>query len=185
MMNRRRAAAALLILPALARAQQPSDPLAVRLRGGACVVLLRHGQTTPGVGDPEGFQPGVCSTQRNLSEEGRQQSRQLGQWFKTRGLQPRAVRTSAWCRCIDTADLAFGRHETWPALNSFFGSRDAQTAQTAQLRDALRQVPAGQFEVWVTHQINMSAALTGEFAAMGEGLVLDGRGRVAGRSTFL
>jgi phosphohistidine phosphatase SixA len=180
-MHRRLFTGALLATPWLAQAQ--TDALAARLAAGACVVVLRHAQTDPGIGDPPGFRLDRCSTQRNLSAQGRAQAERLGQWFKSRGLQPGAVQSSAWCRCKDTADLAFGRHTVWPALNSFFGEHRAKDAQTAQLRAALKDVPSGGFEVWVTHQVNMTA-LTGEGIAMGEALVLDARGTVVGRSTF-
>lgn len=179
-LNRRLFTGALLATPWLAGAQ--TDPLATRLRAGACVVLLRHAQTVPGIGDPPGFRLDQCSTQRNLSEAGRLQAGRIGQWFTARGLQPRAIRSSAWCRCRDTAELAFGKHQVWPALNSFFGA-DGGQSQTAQLRAALGRIPAGQFEVWVTHQVNMTA-LTGEGMTMGEGLVVDAEGKMVARSTF-
>lgn len=38
------------------------------LRGGSQVVLMRHATTTPGVGDPPGFNLADCPTQRNLTE---------------------------------------------------------------------------------------------------------------------
>ncbi len=176
------AGAGALLLPRAVPAQ-PADPVAGVIRAGGCVVLIRHAQTVAGVGDPEGFRVDLCSTQRNLSEEGRAQARRIGQWFVAQGLKPRAVQSSAWCRCKDTADLAFGRHVVWPALNSFFDRRDSQAAQTAQLRSALARIPAGQFEVWVTHQVNMTA-LTGEGMSMGEGLVVGAQGKMMARSTF-
>lgn len=180
-MKRREFAGALLATPWLAQAQ--TDALVTRLAAGACVVMLRHAQTEPGIGDPSGFRLDRCSTQRNLSAEGRTQAERIGQWFKSRRLAPSAVQSSAWCRCKDTADLAFGRHEVWPVLNSFFGEYRTRDAQTAQLRAALKAMPAGKFEVWVTHQVNMTA-LTGEGMAMGEALVLDVTGTVLARSTF-
>ena len=54
---------------------------------------------------------------------------------------------------------------------------------TAALRVALAAIPAGRFEVWVTHQVNITA-LTGEFVQMGEGLLVDAAGAVQGRSRF-
>ena len=66
--------------PALA---QPQDAAALLQRGG-CVVMLRHAQTVSGIGDPPGFRIDICSTQRNLSEAGREQSRRIGQWFASR-----------------------------------------------------------------------------------------------------
>jgi phosphohistidine phosphatase SixA len=173
---------AALVLPSGAQAQA-GDAVAGAIRAGGCAVLIRHAQTVAGVGDPPGFRVDMCSTQRNLSEDGRAQARRIGQWFQAQGLKPRAVQSSAWCRCKDTADLAFGRHIVWQALNSFFDSHDSQAAQTAQLRAALARIPAGQFEVWVTHQVNMTA-LTGEGMVMGEGLVVNAQGKMVARSTF-
>jgi hypothetical protein len=87
---------------------------------------------------------------------------------------PARVRSSAWCRCVDTARLAFGKVEPWPALNSFFGDDAARQRQTAALATAAATIPAGRFEVWVTHQVNITA-LTGQFADMGAGCVIEGR----------
>lgn len=135
------------------------------------VLLMRHAQTDPGTGDPPGFALGQCSTQRNLSAEGRAQAKRIGALLQQQGLVPQRVRSSAWCRCLDTATLAFGKVEPWEALNSFFERGDTQGAQTAALRKALAAVPAGQVEVWVTHQVNITA-LTGVYPASGEVLVL-------------
>jgi phosphohistidine phosphatase SixA len=141
------------------------------------VLLIRHAQTVPGLGDPPGFRLGECSTQRNLSDAGREQARRLGAALAARGLQPEQVRSSAWCRCIDTAELAFGRHTLWPALNSFFDEPAAGAATAQALRDALSAVVPGSIEAWVTHQVNITA-LTGVSPGMGEVLMLRG-GRAA------
>ncbi len=143
-----------------------------RLRAGRVAVLLRHSITDAGIGDPPGFKLDACSTQRNLSAEGRAQAQRIGAWFKMRGLVPSRVRSSAWCRCIDTGTLAFGRAEAWEALNSFFGEENMRERQSAALGAALPGVAAGAFEVWVTHQVNITA-LTGEFAQMGEACVVE------------
>jgi hypothetical protein len=153
------------------------------LRAGACVVMLRHAMTDPGVGDPPEFDIAQCRTQRNLSEEGRAQSRRIGAWFNARQLKPRMVQSSAWCRCKDTADLAFGRHAVLPALSSTFGNSRDQPAQTRALRALLAAVPAGQFDVWVTHQVNITA-LTGDNPAMGDAIILNGAGRTLLRTQF-
>lgn len=150
----------------LARAQTP-DPFWRLLREGGCVVLMRHAQTDPGLGDPPGFTLGQCRTQRNLSADGRTQARRVGEAFRRQDIAIASVRSSAWCRCVDTAQLAFGRHALWPALNSFFqgqGDGDAQTREVLQTVAALR-APVNW--VLVTHQVNITA-LTGEFPAMGE-----------------
>lgn len=154
-----------------AGASARADAAAALLRQGGCVLLLRHARTEPGVGDPADFNLLQCSTQRNLSADGRTQAEQLGAWLRSQGLRPQAVRTSMWCRCRDTATLAFGSATDWRALNSFFGSRSNEPAQTRELRQTLQAVRAGTWEAWVTHQVNISA-LTGEFTAMGEALIV-------------
>jgi phosphohistidine phosphatase SixA len=143
------------------------------VRRHGLVLLIRHAQTVPGLGDPPGFRLGECSTQRNLSDAGRDQARRMGSAIKARGLQPQQVRSSAWCRCIDTAELAFGSHSPWPALNSFFDEPAAGAAAAQALRDALSAVKPGTVEAWVTHQVNITA-LTGVFPGMGEVLMLRG-----------
>lgn len=158
------------------------DPAAL-LRQGGCVLMLRHAQTEPGIGDPPEFKLGVCSTQRNLSASGKQSAVRMGQWFKARDLQPQVVLTSAWCRCVDTANLAFGKSQLWAPLNSVFGDRLPLPDQTEALRQALKQLAAGQFQVWVSHQVNVSA-LVGQFMAMGEGVILDRDAKVLARVTF-
>lgn len=128
----------------------------------------------PGTFDPPGFRAGVCNTQRNLSDEGRDQARHLGAWYRQQGLEPVVVRASEWCRCLDTARLAFGRVQPWPALNSVLGDGAREPAQTAVLRAELMRLaqarPAG-FEVWVTHQANIGA-LVGNTLGSGEAVLL-------------
>ena len=164
-------------------AQDTNDARALTdlLRTGACAVLFRHAATEAGIGDPPNFRLGDCSTQRLLSDTGRAQSRRIGLWFKAQALQARSVHSSAWCRCRDTATLAFGEHTVWPALNSTFEDNSGQAAQTRLLRQRLLGIPAGQFEAWVTHQVNITA-LTGEWAGNGEAFIVASNGRLLARS---
>jgi hypothetical protein len=156
------------------------------LRGGGLVAAFRHA-LAPGTFDPPGFRFGDCGTQRNLNDEGRAQARRIGAWFKARSLQPARVRSSPWCRCVETAQLAFGRAEPWAALGSPRAGSESTNAQAlAALRLALAtaaQAP-GAFEVWVTHMFVLSALLN-EGTASGEGLLLtvspDGTPRLLAR----
>ena len=175
------------IWPASAQVQPTPDMVSI-LRTGGCVVLLRHAQTEPGIGDPAGYRLDQCSTQRNLSNEGREQAKRIGQWLKGRGLTPQSIHTSTWCRCKDTAELAFGQYAVLSALNSTFDKRALQDSQTQELRTRLKNIATGQFEVWVTHQVNI-AAMTGEVPAMGEAFVVkpgsaNSPGRVVARTNF-
>ncbi|MBU1361586.1 MAG: histidine phosphatase family protein, partial [Gammaproteobacteria bacterium] len=175
MIDRRHLALAALALPlwsGAARAQSAANPLADRIRAGGCAVLWRHAQTEPGTGDPPGFKLDNCSTQRNLSAAGRKQASAAGEWFRKHALKPRAVRSSPWCRCTETADLAFGRHEVWMPLASIFDGQGDEDMARRQMLSRASRIPAGGFEVWVTHQVNITA-LTREVPSMGEALLVD------------
>lgn len=146
---------------------QPDAPFWRLLREGGCTVLMRHAQTEPGLGDPPGLTLGQCRTQRNLSDTGREQSRRVGAAFRRERITVASVRSSAWCRCVDTAQLAFGGHTVWPAINSFFQGQGDGDAQTREVMAAVVGLRAPANWVLVTHQVNISA-LTGEAPAMGE-----------------
>ena len=152
-------------LPALAQA----PGFWTLLREGGCVVLMRHAQTDPGVGDPPNFKLGDCSTQRNLSEAGREQARRVGAAFMRERVKLDQVRSSAWCRCVDTAMLAFKQNTVWSPINSFFGA-GGQDEQTRAVLAAVQGWQAPRNLMLVTHQVNVTA-LTGEFLAMGEVVV--------------
>lgn len=157
--------------------QAQAQALASRLQMGGCALLIRHTRTEPGIGDPPGFQLGQCQTQRQLSEAGREDARRIGQWFESQRLAPGEVLSSQWCRCKDTAQQAFGRHTEWVALNSTFNDSSRQPAQTQVVRERLAQIAMGRFEVWVTHQVNMTH-LCGEYPAMGEAFLVDRGGKL-------
>lgn len=143
------------------------------LAAGGCAVLLRHAQTVPGIGDPPGFRLDDCATQRNLSEAGRTESRRFGDEIRRRGIAIDEVLSSRWCRCVDTARLAFPQHEVrvFESLNSFFADGSTRQAQTDALRDYLGRQPATRRIVMVTHQVNISA-LTGQGVGMGEAVLV-------------
>jgi broad specificity phosphatase PhoE len=171
--TRRQVATALLGFalgaPGLAQAQQANADFWKLLREGGNLLLMRHAQTVPGIGDPPSFRLGDCSTQRNLSDAGREQARRVAAAFLREGVQPDEVRASAWCRCVETAELAFGRHTVWAPINSFFQQGD-NANQTREVLQALHTLKPPRNLVLVTHQVNISA-LTGTFTAMGEMLL--------------
>jgi hypothetical protein len=163
------------------------------LRRGGVVAAFRH-TLAPGTFDPPGFRLGDCSTQRNLSDEGRDQARRLGAWFRQQRLVPAAVRSSPWCRCLDTARLAFApqlgeaRIEAWTPLSSPVPDAAAGAGEAAKearldaLRQALARMSAApqKFEVWVTHQFVLRD-LAGESIDSGAGLILRHDGSAPGR----
>lgn len=150
------------------------------------VILYRHA-IAPGGGDPPGFRLGDCSTQRNLSEEGRDQARAIGRELREQRVPIAQVRSSRWCRAADTARLmAVGAVRRTPALDSVFtASTTKARTQERQTRSLIRQhrgKPGAL--VLVGHQANI-IDLTGIAPSSGEGVVVrmdeDGRLEVVGR----
>lgn len=133
------------------------DQLWARLGQGGYVILVRHASTEPGIGDPPGFRLEDCRTQRNLSEAGRAESRRLGEAFRARGIPTGEVRSSQWCRCQDTARLAFGRAEPWPVLNSLFNDSSREPALVAAVNELAAGVRPPRNLVLVTHNFNIRA----------------------------
>jgi phosphohistidine phosphatase SixA len=179
-------AASFLAMGAWGSAAQADDSVWRVLAAGGCAVLLRHAQTVPGIGDPPGFRLDDCSTQRNLSDAGRTEARRLGAEFAGRDIGVDEVLSSGWCRCLDTARLAFPNNEVrvFEPLNSFFADGSTRQAQTDALRDYLARQRAPRRIVLVTHMVNI-AALTGQSVAVAEALLVrlgaSGAGDVLGR----
>lgn len=135
------------------------------------LVVLRHARA-PGTGDPPNFRLGDCSTQRNLSSEGREQATRIGERLRAAGLASTTVYSSQWCRCLETArNLAAGPVVELPALNSFFEASDRERGQTEALRAWIASADLIRPVVLVTHQVNITA-LTGIVPAEGEILIL-------------
>lgn len=147
------------------------DALWQKLKVGGYVVLIRHASTVPGLGDPPDFKLGDCTTQRNLSDAGRDEARRLGVKFRAESIPVAEVLSSSWCRCLDTARLAFGKATPWPMLDSFFDDHSTQEQQTTAMRNKIAGFRESGNLVMVTHQVNITA-LTGTVPAQGEALVV-------------
>jgi broad specificity phosphatase PhoE len=162
----------LLLLCSLPMAAGAAEPDLKQLVGIADhMVVLRHARA-PGTGDPPNFRLGDCSTQRNLSSEGREQAARIGARLRAAGLAITTVYSSQWCRCLETArNLAAGPVVELPALNSFFEASDRERGQTEVLRAWIASANLSRPVVFVTHQVNITA-LTGIVPTEGEILIL-------------
>jgi broad specificity phosphatase PhoE len=169
-----------------ARALAQKDAPWAHLRAGGVALLLRHAQTEPGLGDPPGFRIGDCSTQRNLSPQGRRQAERIGAALAAQeGVRIDRVLSSQWCRCLDTARLAFRQVTVEPdaALNSFFDDRSSEPRQTRELLAKIAAIRAPANVAFVTHHVNI-LALTGEAVGSGEAVLVrapGGSAEVLGR----
>jgi len=182
-MRRALAGLALLLLLSPAAADD-GEALWTLLKGGGQVVMMRHASTDPATGDPPGFRLDDCATQRNLSAAGREEARRIGAAFRARGIPVGRVLSSRWCRCLETARLAFGAVEPWPSLDSFFRDQTREAQQTQAVRALAGERPPSGNLILVTHGFNIRA-LVGILPAPGEMVILTPQGNgaflVAGR----
>jgi len=135
---------------------------------------MRHGATDGTSGDPPEFRLDDCATQRNLSEAGREQARRAGARLRAERVLIARVYTSPWCRCRETAMLAFGKADDWDALSSTFALPEREADFLERVRKRIgnystRRV-AGNV-VMVTHNVNI-AGLTGLSVAPAEIVVV-------------
>ena len=122
--------------------------------------LIRHAYA-PGSGDPDNFNLNDCSTQRNLSEEGKKQAKKIGEFFTNNNIKINKVFSSEWCRCKETAEIAFGGYSTKNFLNSFYSSKYAKNKkkQIEELENYVQQLKSSKNLVFVTHYVLISEVL--------------------------
>lgn len=150
-----------LLACALSASANADEALWAKLKAGGNVVLIRHASTVEGLGDPPGFKIGDCTTQRNLSDAGRDEARRLGRQFKFRAINFTTARSSQWCRCQETARLAFGEEpEPWPLLNSLHANPAGEAALVKEVNALAAKMKPPYNAVLVTHNFNIRA-LTG------------------------
>jgi broad specificity phosphatase PhoE len=185
----RRAVLALLAWLALAAPAAAADdePLWALLARGGQTIMIRHAITTPGVGDPPTMRLDDCASQRNLTDEGRAHARRVGEAVRARGIPLERVLSSPWCRCLETARLAFtAPHEMWAPLGNLYGRPELRDEQVRAMRVRLGERRSGGNVVMVSHGSTISA-VTGVSPDTAEMVIVtpqgDGRFAVAGRLT--
>ena len=86
------------------------DPSIVeRLREGGYVLYMRHASTDFSQNDARMTSYEDCATQRNLTEKGRAEAREIGAHIKRLRIPVGEVLASPFCRTMETARLAFGK----------------------------------------------------------------------------
>jgi len=130
------------------------------LQKGGKLIFIRHAYA-PGSGDPDNFDINDCSTQRNLSDNGRIQSQKIGNFFKENRIPIGIVYSSEWCRCKETASIAFKKYKTKNFLNSFFSAKFANNRkkQIIDFDKFISTWDKNQNLVFVTHYVVISEIL--------------------------
>ena len=130
------------------------DQILDNLQKGGNLIFIRHAYA-PGGGDPDNFDIKDCTTQRNLNDVGREQSKKIGKFFKKNKIPIDLVISSEWCRCKETASIAFSDYKTESFLNSFFSEkfRKNKDLQIKNLKSYIRKWDKKNNLVLVTHYV--------------------------------
>jgi len=133
----------------------------------ANVIFMRHA-LAPGIGDPNNFKIGDCSTQRNLNETGIAQAVLIGKQLKENSIQFNKIYSSQWCRCYQTATLLdLGKVHEFAGLNSIFQNFVSRRETLQKLEQKLSEISLNKLVIFVTHQVNIQA-ITKKNVASGE-----------------
>ena len=131
-----------------------------QLEDGGKLIFIRHAYA-PGGGDPDNFNLDDCSTQRNLNKEGREQAKYIGEFFKKNEIKIYKVLSSEWCRCKDTAKIAFKNFSTNSFLNSFYSAKYEKNKdrQVEALNSYVKKFKSNKNLIFVTHYVLISEVL--------------------------
>ena len=131
-----------------------------QLEDGGKLIFIRHAYA-PGNGDPAGFNLNDCSTQRNLSDEGRKQAQRIGEFFTKNKIEIDKVLSSEWCRCKETAKIAFKNYSTNSFLNSFYSSKFSKNKdkQVKAFNYYIKNLEIEKNLIFVTHYVFISEVL--------------------------
>jgi phosphohistidine phosphatase SixA len=124
------------------------------LNEGGKLIFIRHAYSQGG-GDPDNFDISNCASQRNLNEDGIEQSKRIGNFFLEKNIMIDKILSSEWCRCKQTAKYAFKNYETKSFLNSFFSQKfaDNKDKQIKELKEYIKKWNGKSNLIFVTHYV--------------------------------
>jgi phosphohistidine phosphatase SixA len=125
-----------------------------QLDDGGKLIFIRHAYA-PGSGDPNNFNLNDCSTQRNLNEDGIKQAKNIGNFFKKNKIKIYKVFSSEWCRCKETAKIAFNDFSTKNFLNSFYSPKfqKNKSKQVKELSNYVQNLDSKKNLILITHYV--------------------------------
>jgi len=150
-------AAGFLIAPQASAQELKGNDLLSALKSGGYAIYFRHALSDTSQNDADPINVTDCTTQRNLSDDGRKQAQAIGKAMTALGIPTGAVLASPYCRAKETATLAFGKAEASEALYYSLGlPKDAAAKASAQLKELLvKQPSAGTNTILVGHTSNI------------------------------
>ena len=150
----------ILLITFIALTVSVKADLKKNLEEGGKLIFIRHAYA-PGNGDPKNFNLNDCLTQRNLSDRGRKQAKIIGNIFSKTNVPLSGIYSSEWCRCKETASIAFSEFETKKFLNSFYSAQFANNRkkQVKEFENFLKKWNKKDNLIFVTHYVVISEIL--------------------------
>ena len=150
----------ILLITFIALTVSVKADLKKNLNEGGKLIFIRHAYA-PGNGDPSNFNLNDCLTQRNLSDRGRKQAKIIGNIFSKNNVSLSGIFSSEWCRCKETAKIAFKNFSTNSFLNSFYSYKFAKNKkkQIDALKDYVDKFKSNKNLVLITHYVVISEVL--------------------------
>ena len=175
---------ALALAPAAPAAAQkaaapvlPGADLLAAQRAGGYVIYIRHADTDHRQSDQRTGRFEDCTTQRNLTDRGREHARAIGEAIRALGIPIGAVLASPLCRTMETAVLAFARADREPATRETGSLPPGSPDRYAALRKLLSTpVAGGANTVIVAHAYPYYTLVGGQYLEEGEADVVRPRG---------
>ena len=137
------------------------EALLPELQKGGYVFYIRHAATDHSKKDNVSVDLEDCASQRPLSMEGREQATNIGKAFVKLAIPVGEVLSSPFCRCKDTASLAFDRVQV--DENLFFAmtlGREGKQKKAVYLRSLITNKPAsGLNKIIVSHTANIKESV--------------------------
>jgi phosphohistidine phosphatase SixA len=172
-----------LLAPTAALAQPVTGPaltgadLLATLRAGGLILYFRHADTDHSQKDQRRTSVEDCTTQRNLSDRGRERARAVGEAIRALGIPIGAVLASPLCRTVETAMLAFGAAQKSAAVREGRPLPPGSPGRFPALRALLSTpVAPGTNTVIVGHGYPYYTLVGGQYLSEGEADVVRPRG---------
>ncbi len=133
------------------------EQLVEKMKQGGYILYIRHAATDHSQADKDLTDLSKCELQRNLSAQGKEETKIMAMALAKLEIKVEKVITSPYCRCVDTAKIAFDRYDIVEDMRATFYTNEAETTHLGDyLKSELTKKPKAGFNtVLVGHTANL------------------------------
>ena len=131
------------------------------IQRGGHILYVRHGVTDHSQKDEFPPQLDDCSTQRNLSDVGREKLKKISAMIQQLEIPIGNVFSSPYCGCKETAQLVFGKYTIEPDLQFSISKNKEESIHLGEKLRAMMMAmkPGSKNDVFVGHTSNLKDGL--------------------------